>query len=194
MNADIVGLMEIENDAPPHSAIEDLVAALNAAMGAGTYSFINTGVIGTDAIKVALIYKPAAVTPIGLFKTITSAVDPRFIDTLNRPSLAQTFEHNLSGQKLTVVVNHLKSKGSDCNIVGDPDVGDGQGNCNKTRTAAAAALAAWLATDPTASGDPDFLIIGDLNSYTFEDPITTLTSSGYSNLVRQFGGLTAYSY
>jgi predicted extracellular nuclease len=194
INADIVGLMEIENDAPPHSAIEDLVAALNNAMGAGTYSFINTGVIGTDAIKVALIYKPAAVTPSGVFKIITSAVDPRFIDTLNRPSLAQTFEHNLSGQKLTVVVNHLKSKGSDCNSVADPDTGDGQGNCNKTRTAAAGALAAWLATDPTASGDPDFLIIGDLNSYTFEDPITTLTTAGYTNLVRQFGGLAAYSY
>ena len=194
INADIVGLMEIENDAGANSALADLVEALNAAMGAGTYSFIDTGVIGTDAIKVALIYKPAAVTAIGPFKTITSAVDPRFIDTLNRPSVAQTFEHNLSGQELTVVVNHLKSKGSDCNSVGDPDTGDGQGNCNLTRTAAAAALASWLATDPTSSGDPDFLIIGDLNSYTFEDPITTLTTSGYTNLVRQFGGLTAYSY
>jgi uncharacterized protein len=193
-NADIVGLMEIENDAQPNSAVEELVEALNAVMGAGTYAFIDTGVIGTDAIKVALIYKPSAVMPAGAFKVITSAVDPRFIDTLNRPSLAQTFEHNLSGQKLTVVVNHLKSKGSDCNTVGDPDLGDGQGNCNKTRTAAAAALATWLATDPTGSGDPDFLIIGDLNSYTFEDPITTLTATGYTNLVRQFGGLTAYSY
>src|SRR5687768_13215044 len=194
INADIVGLMEIENDAQPNSALEDLVDALNAVMGAGTYAFIDTGVIGTDAIKVALIYKPSAVTPAGAFKAITSAVDPRFIDTLNRPSLAQTFEHNLSGQKLTVVVNHLKSKGSDCNTVGDPDLGDGQGNCNKTRTAAAAALATWLATDPTGSGDPDFMIIGDLNSYTFEDPITTLTATGYTNLVRQYGGLTAYSY
>jgi uncharacterized protein len=194
INADIVGLMELENDAGANSALADLVEALNTAMGPGTYAYIDTGVIGTDAIKVALIYKPSAVMPVGAFKVITSADDPRFIDTLNRPSLAQTFEHNMTGQKLTVVVNHLKSKGSDCNSVGDPDVGDGQGNCNKTRTAAAAALASWLAKDPTGSGDSDFLIIGDLNSYTFEDPITTLTSSGYSNLVRQFGGLTAYSY
>jgi predicted extracellular nuclease len=192
IDADIVGLMEIENDAAPHSAIEDLVAGLNAAMGAGTYSFINTGVIGTDEIKVALIYKPAAVTPLGAYRTLTSGVDPRFIDTLNRPSLAQTFEDVFTGQKLTVVVNHLKSKGSAC--TGDPDIGDGQGNCNQTRTAAAAALASWLATDPTGSGDPDFLIIGDLNSYTFEDPVTTLTTSGYTNLVRQFDGLVAYSY
>jgi uncharacterized protein len=192
IDADIVGLMEIENDSPPHSAIEDLVAALNAAMGAGTYSFIDTGVIGTDEIKVALIYKPAAVTPIAAYKTLTTAVDPRFIDTLNRPSLAQTFEDVFTGQKLTIVVNHLKSKGSAC--AGDPDTGDGQGNCNGTRAAAAAALASWLATDPTSSGDPDFLIIGDLNSYTFEDPVRTLTTSGFTNLVRQFGELTAYSY
>ncbi len=192
INADIVGLMELENDAPPNSAIEDLVAALNATMGAGTYSFIDTGVIGTDAIKVALIYKPAAVTPTHAYQIITSATDPRFIDTLNRPSLAQTFTQNATGQKLTVVVNHLKSKGSAC--PGDPDTGDGQGNCNLTRTAAAAALVDWLATDPTGSGDPDFLLIGDMNSYTFEDPITTFTSGGFTNLVRTFGGLGAYSY
>jgi predicted extracellular nuclease len=192
INADIVGLMEIENDAGLNSALAALVDALNAAMGSGTYSYIDTGVIGTDEIKVALIYKPAAVTPMGLFKTITSTVDPRFIDTLNRPSLAQTFRQNASGQQLTVVVNHLKSKSSAC--AGDPDTGDGQGNCNLTRTAAAAALADWLATDPTGSGDPDFLIIGDLNAYTFEDPIAALTDSGYTNLTRQFGGLGAYSY
>ena len=48
----------------------------------------------------------------------------------------------------TVAVNHLKSKGSPCDDVGDPDTGDGQGNCNLTRTSGAAALAAWLA--PTA--------------------------------------------
>ncbi len=192
MNADIVGLMEMENDAPPNSAVEDLVAGLNDAMGAGTYSFINTGVIGTDEIKVALIYKPSAVTPVGAFKLMTSAVDPRFVDTLNRPSLAQTFQQNSTGGKLTVVVNHLKSKGSEC--AGDPDTGDEQGNCNQTRTRAAAALADWLKTDPTASGDPDFLLIGDMNSYTFEDPITAFTTGGLENLVREQDGLSAYSY
>ncbi len=192
INADIVGLMEIENDAQPNSALAALVAALNEAMGAGTYAFIDTGIIGTDAIKVALIYKPAVVSPAGAFRTITSATDPRFIDTRNRPSLAQTFRQTATGQKLTVVVNHLKSKGSAC--AGDPDTGDGQGNCNLTRTAAAEALVDWLATDPTGSGDPDFLLIGDLNSYTFEDPITALVAGGFTNMVRAFGGLSAYSY
>ena len=36
---------------------------------------------------------------------------------------------------------------------------------------AAEALVDWLATDPTGSGDPDFLIMGDLNSYAQEDTI-----------------------
>ena len=68
-------------------------------------------------------------------------------------------------------MNHLKSKGSDCGGAPDDQPDTGGGNCNGTRTAAAAALADWLVADPTGSGDPDFLIIGDLNSYTFETPI-----------------------
>ncbi len=195
IDADVVGLMEIENDASgPTSAIAQLTAALNAEVGADTYSFIDTGLIGTDAIRVAMIYKPASVTPVGDFDTLTSADDPLFIDTLNRPALAQTFSENANGGRLTVVVNHLKSKGSDCNAVADPDAGDGQGNCNITRTNAATALANWLETDPTASGDPDFLIIGDLNSYAEEDPITSLETDGYTNLVAAVQGSNAYSY
>jgi uncharacterized protein len=76
------------------------------------------------------------------------------------------------------VVNHLKSKGSDCNAVGDPDTGDGQGNCNGTRTDAAEALVDWLATDPTGSGDPDVLVIGDMNAYAKEDPIAVFEGAG----------------
>ena len=92
------------------------------------------------------------------------------------------------------MVNHLKSKGSDCNDVGDPDTGDGAGNCNLTRTAAAEALVDWLATDPTGSGDDDVLLIGDLNSYDKEDPIDALLAGGYTDLVHAFQGEFAYSY
>ena len=45
------------------------------------------------------------------------------------------------------------------------------------------ALADWLATDPTGSGDADVLIIGDLNSYAKEDPIVALQDAGYTDLV-----------
>ncbi len=58
----------------------------------------------------------------------------------------------------------------------------------------ASALTAWLATDPTASGDPDFLIIGDLNAYAKEDPVTALKGAGYVNLTETFEGEGGYSY
>ena len=191
MDADVVGLIEIQNDAG--ASTQALVDALNATP-AGPYAAIQTGTIGTDAIKVALIYRPAAVTPVGPFKVLTSAIDPRFIDTLNRPALIQTFEQVGTGERLTVAVNHLKSKGSNCNAVGDPDTLDGQGNCAVTRTNAALALADYLATDPTGSGDPDVLILGDLNSYRRETPITTLIGKGYTDLIEDRIGDEAYSY
>ncbi len=192
LDGDVVGLMEIENNAG--AAVQDLVNGLNSTTAPGTYSFIDTGTIGGDAIKVGLVYRAARVTPVGAHAILDSTVDPIFIDTLNRPVLAQTFEESQTGERFTVAVNHLKSKGSDCNAVGDPDIGDGQGNCNVTRTQAASALVGWLATDPTTSGDPDFLIIGDLNSYALEEPIAEIRSAGYVNLIDTFVGSGAYSF
>jgi hypothetical protein len=176
------------------AAVADLVAGLNALPGVGPYAYIDTGYIGTDAIKVAFIYKPATVTPVGPYAILDSIVDPAFIDTLNRPVLAQSFQENATTERFTVAVTHFKSKGSDCNDVGDPDTGDGQGNCNLTRTAAANAMVAWLASDPTGSGDPDFLIIGDLNAYALEDPIDAIKAAGYTDLLNRFHGSAAYSY
>ena len=72
--------------------------------------------------------------------------------------------------------------------IGDPDTGDGQGNCNVTRTNAATALATWMAGDPTGSGSSDNLIVGDLNSYAMEDPIVAIEAAGYTDLVEQFVG------
>jgi predicted extracellular nuclease len=192
INGDVVGLMEVENNTS--AATQSIVDGLNTRLGGGTYAFIDTGTIGTDAIKVAIIYKPAKVSPTGSFALLTTAVDPEFIDTKNRPSLAQTFTETATGEKFTVVVNHLKSKGSDCNDVGDPDINDGQGNCNQTRTKAAGALLRWIATDPTRSGDPDYLVVGDMNAYAKEDPITTFKAGGLRALLETFVAASAYSY
>jgi len=196
LDADIVGLTEIQNPSVsgPDSALLDLVSGLDDAAGAGAYAAIDTGAIGTDAIKVALVYRPAVVTPVGDYAILDSTVDPDFLDTRNRPALAQTFEANATGQRFTVVVNHLKSKGSDCDDLGDPDTGDGQGNCNITRTRAAEALVRWLATDPTGSYDPDVLLVGDYNSYDHEDPIAALLAGGYTDLLGSFQGEHAYTY
>ena len=187
LDAHVVGVIEIENNSTD-VPISDLVDGLNAATAPGTYAYVSTGPIGTDAIRVGLIYQPASVTPFNAFAVLDSSVDPLFIDDLNRPVLAQSFSENTSGVVFTVAVNHLKSKGSNCNGVGDPDMGDGQGNCNGVRTAAAAALVDWLATDPTESDSDDFLIIGDLNAYSQEDPVTTIESASYIDLIELFVG------
>jgi predicted extracellular nuclease len=192
IDADVVGLIEIENN--PAIAVDeplaDLVQGLNDVVGAGTYTYVDTGPIGTDAIKVALIYKPAAVSLDGGYSILDSAVDPRFDDDRNRPALAQTFTENATGEALTVVVNHLKSKGSAC---GPGDDDPEQGNCNLTRTNAATALVDWLG-DPAFGFDEDVLIVGDLNSYDKEDPIDVLAGGGYSDLAYDFVGEYAYSY
>ncbi len=87
--------------------------------------------------------------------------------------------------------------------LGDPDLFDGQGNCNLTRTSAALAEVQWLATDPTGTGVENHLIIGDLNAYDKEDPIDTIkagadevlsTSDDYLDMIYEVQGEDAYSY
>ncbi len=206
IDADIVGLMEIENDRPtltPDYAVADLVAGLNAKYGSEVYGYVATGAIGTDAIKVALLYKLDTVTPVGDFAILDTSVDPRFLDDYNRPALAQTFMDNMVGESITVAVNHLKSKGSSCSAIGDPDLGDGQGNCNLTRLAAAQAEVDWLASDPTGTGVDKYLIIGDLNSYDKEDPIDAIKlgsddapggGDDFYDMIYEINGEDAYGY
>lgn len=192
LDADVLGLNEIENDAG--AATADLVAALNDATSPGQYDYIDTGVVGSDVIKQAFIYQPATVIPVGDYAILDSSVDASFNDDKNRPAVLQTFEEIANGARVTIAVNHLKSKGSDCNDLGDPDLDDGAANCNLTRTSAAVALANFMATDPTDSGSANRLIIGDLNAYAKETPITLLQDAGYTDLVGSFGGAEAYTY
>jgi predicted extracellular nuclease len=188
LNADVVGLMEIERSAT-NAPLADLVAGLNAVLGAGTYAYIDSfAIAGTDLIQVALIYKPAAVAPVGSPITDTGPGS----SVHNRPPLAQTFSAVANGEKFTVVVNHLKSKASGSGV--DADQGDGQAASNPTRKLQAARLAAFLSTPEATFGDPDVLIIGDLNAYAEEDPIDILRVAGFANQLERFHPGGTYSY
>ena len=198
---DVIGIGEIENDGyGPTSAIQFLVDRLNEATAPGTYAFIDadagTGqmnALGTDAIKVGLLYKPAKVTPIGATAALNSVAFVNGGDGAprNRPALAQAFIDLNTGGRVVVSSNHLKSKGSACDA---PDAGDGQGNCAGVRTNAANLLADWLNSDPTGTGTENVLIVGDLNSYAKEDPIAALEAKSFTNLVASRIGSEAYSY
>lgn len=200
MDVDVLGVIELENDGyGPMSAIAHLVGRLNERTGTAQWSFVDvdaaTGTrnaLGTDAIKVGFLYRADRVRPVGTTAVLATRAfltggdsEPR-----NRPSLAQAFE-TAAGARVVASINHLKSKGSPCDR---PDAGDGQANCSDVRTAAARDLVAWLATDPTRTGDPDILILGDLNAYAQEDPVRAITAAGYTDLLDRRATADSYTY
>jgi len=213
LDADIVGLQEIENDvfgddvdgSRKHDAIRTLVEALNDAEGSKTWAWVGKADHYNDyPIRNEIIYRIGAVLPIG--KPVALADDafdgfrPGDFEPLGRPPLAQTFAANFdtpnpnaAGGVFTVIVNHFKSKGSSCASIGDP-VDVHQANCNLTRVGQAEALLAFAADLQASTGDLDVLIIGDLNSYAMEDPIDEITGAGYVDLIQTFEGATAYGY
>lgn len=186
LDADIVGLNELENDYPdgPGSAIADLVDGLNDVLGPGTYAWLDPGItFGSSPLVNGLIYKPATVTPVGplvwLWSDDFANPGGAYPYLLQRPALTQTFD--TAAGAFTVSVNHLKSKGCSPTPIGpDNDQGDGASCFNHTRMLGALALLEWFANDPTdtqqhlGAYNPDVLIIGDLNTHPAEDPIAAL--------------------
>lgn len=180
LNADVVGLMEVENNG--ETAIKALVDRLNATVGAGTYAWIKHPNPGTDEIHVALIYKPGRVRPVGAAR---SSAEPVF----ERPPLVQSFMRRLVSEPFTVVVNHLKSKSCGTATGPDADQGDGQGCWNARRVTQAKAVSALTkqVVNP--------LVLGDLNAYSGEDPIKVLTGGGLAGQTQRFvPAAQRYSY
>jgi predicted extracellular nuclease len=189
IDADVVGLMEIQNNGDV--AASYLVEQLNAAVGAGTWAVVpRPAALGTDAIRVAMIYKPAVLKLVGGALSDGDAVN-------NRPPMAQTFKA-ANGAKFSLVVNHLKSKASCSGAgAGNTDPGDSQGCWNLTRVQQVQRLLGYfLPQVVAAANDPDVLVIGDLNAYGSEEPINLLTANGYVNLLERFVRPhgTPYSY
>ena len=179
VNADVVGLMEIQNN--DDIAVSYLVEQLNAKMGTGTYAVVpKPAATGTDAIRVAMIYKPNVVKLVGAALSDGDSVN-------NRAPIAQTFKA-ANGGKFSLVVNHLKSKGG-CggSTGGDRDSGDGQGCWNASRVEQAARLRDYFLPQVVgAAGDTDVLVVGDMNAYGMEDPIRLLNAAGYVNEIERF--------
>ena len=141
-----------------------------------------------------MIYKPAEVTPVGTTAVLNTVEFVNGGDRAprNRPSLAQAYQRQRDRRR--VRRRHQPPQEQGLGAATRPDAGDGQGNCNAVRTAAAERAADWLASDPTGTGDQDVLLVGDYNSYAKEDPIATLEAGGFTNLVEERSGDDAYSY
>ena len=193
IDADVFGLMEIEN-LPGTDAVGNLVSGLNEYVGQpGKFAALTEPAganTGDDAIKVAMIYQPARVAPVGDSMRDNAAIN-------DRPPLAQEFRLLADGETVDVVVNHLKSKGSCPSASSDPanaDSGDGQGCWNARRRAQAAELLTFIDQVKQTTGEPDVLAIGDFNSYGQEDPILDLRAGGLVNEIESRIGPKGYSY
>ncbi len=202
LNADVVGLIELENNP---AAIDRLVTDLNARCGGGNNKWssanANVNVIGTDQIKVGFVYNrnttrvaPGTTPAVMPTPTPPGLNLPQLLD-FNRPSLAVTFEQLASGADFTVVNNHWKSKGSACDLydingpsdnppqVFDTNNGNLEESCRFTRLNMAQAMVEWLGTNPTGTTDQDYLLLGDMNSYAAEGPIQHMLTNGNLNFV-----------
>ncbi|AEE45785.1 ExeM/NucH family extracellular endonuclease [Cellulomonas fimi] len=202
LDADVVGLLEIENsavvDGVADEALGTLVAALNAQAGAGTWAFVPSSVdlpdvALQDSITNALIYRTAAVERTGDARALGSqSADGQAFANAREP-IAQAFTPVGGGEPVLVVVNHLKSKGSAGPWPGDADAGDGQGASNESRVRQATALRDWV---PTIQGDTEAVaLVGDFNAYTREDPLQVLYDAGYVDAVQQLApGQWSYTF
>ncbi|PSV10681.1 ExeM/NucH family extracellular endonuclease [Photobacterium kishitanii] len=191
---------------------------------------------GGDAITSGMLYRPARVSveqvkqilmpsqqaPVVADKNGVALVDSKGKvresgKNYQRDMLAASFIINNTGKRLTIGVNHLKSKGSTCwedwqgwetwqnfdpakGKVKDPDF---QGSCENFRVAAAYEIGKQM-----EKWGGDRVIVGDLNSYGQEDALLVLTDNPTGKTLKaardtfigeqlQFGaegGLISHSY
>ncbi|QYK00912.1 ExeM/NucH family extracellular endonuclease [Shewanella psychrotolerans] len=171
----------------------------------GNQMLDNLDAIGSDAIATGIIYRPSKmsiertrVIPMPQQKAPTIVNDLGEVikdqneeilengQNYHRDALVVTFIVNQTGKRLTLSVNHFKSKGSTCweewqgvefgnaktwDNRSAPDA-DFQGSCAEFRVAGAVHLAEEMKDIPG-----DKIILGDLNSYGKEDAVLVLTEN-----------------
>lgn len=174
LNADLLSLVEVENR---REALADLVGRLNARLPeANRYQLLDgPAQTGSDAIQVALVYRPSTLEPVGEART-----DPRAIH--DRPPVIAAFRNRQTDEQFLAAAVHFKAKS------GCPDAGDvdrGQGCWNLRRTQQARALVEAVRNKAESRSIARILLTGDFNSYKGEDPIAVLEEAGYRNSLEQ---------
>lgn len=171
MQADAYVLCELENG---DAASNDLLAALNTAMGGG-YAAIDYDAPGSYTRSV-FFYKAATLTPVTDLMVINTS-------TFERAHLTQGFRANATGKRFLLSSVHLRSKLCDGATGSNLDQGDGQSCYNaRRRTQVGDLLTHWQGLR-AATWIPGQLIVGDFNSYDQEDPIDRMRASGLIDLI-----------
>ncbi|WP_052209450.1 ExeM/NucH family extracellular endonuclease [Kocuria sp. ZOR0020] len=186
LDAGVVSLEEIENSAKfgqdRDAALSSLVDALNADAESDKWAHVPSPAhvpADEDVIRTAFIYQPARVETVGE----SAILDDQVNFSNAREPLAQTFRPagGSASEDFVVVVNHFKSKGSDSSATGD-NVDTGQGAWNGDRTRQSRAMLEFAQGFADQAGTDKLFLVGDFNSYTFEDPMQALYDSGFVNI------------
>lgn len=182
INADLYGFVEIEQG---QSALAELAADLSKNTGR-RFTYIDDGGSASGSYtKAGYVYCSDVLEPHGSLRYNNEGVNNR--------KKTQAFREKATGEIFLYSVNHFKAKsgkGSGDNA----DQGDGQGTYNGDRVREAKSVLSHYGSDSYYYGDEDILIMGDLNAYAMEDPITVLREGGMIDLHRAFHADSSYSY
>ena len=183
INADIYGLAELR---PGEEAIKEITDYLKNNLHK-EYTFIGDGsTYSSTGQKVGFIFDKNKVSLVGVVQETNVGVTGR------KKMIA--FRDNRTDEIFIYSINHFKAKVSTGATGINMDQGDGQGAYNPDRVNEARAIMSTYSYERSQVSDPDILIMGDLNAYAKEDPLTFLHKSGMIDLHRQFHADSSYSY
>ena len=182
IDADLYGFVEIEQG---QNALAEIANDLSRNTGR-RFSYINDGGSASGTYtKSGFVYCSDVLEPHGKLRENNTGVQQR--------KKTQAFIEKSTGEKFLFSVNHFKAK-SGKGYGANADQGDGQGSYNADRVKEANSLLDNYERDRIFYNDSDILIMGDLNAYAMEDPITVLREGGMIDLHRTFHADSSYSY
>lgn len=175
LQADIVALCEVQQD---DEILGYIVDAMNSKAGKNVYDFVldgskynNPSPGNYGSIKCGYIYRYDKLTEGN--RTSTNKND----NTFKLRMQVICFTEKSTKEKFVLSLNHLQAKTSDS---------DGSKRKSQANT-----LVNALKTNNY--GDPDILIVGDLNAETTEDCLSPIMNAGYEEQLLRFDS-KAYSY
>ena len=209
---DIIALQEVQDgDGGEISSLISAEATLQALVdaivlaGGPSYTFVDNPFIGNGTsggqpggnIRTAFLYDATRVTLVdGSLRTVTDPAEQQedaaspFFDS--RLPLVADFE--FQGEVVTVVNNHLSSKGGSTPLFGttQPPLNGSEAQ----RQAQAEALRDFVDDLLADDADANVVVLGDLNEFEFEEPLQALTGPGAPlvNLTETLPALERYSY
>ncbi len=219
---DIIGLVEIQDNSgdtndgivAADQTYQKLINAINTIDGTLNYEFVNIDPVdGEDGgkpggnIRVGFLYNPARVsfTEVAGGDATTAVTvkndgslssnpgrvyptDPAFAGS--RKPLAAEFEFN--GEKITVIANHLSSKGGDAPLFGNqqPPVLASEAE----RIAQAEVVNGFVDEILVANPTANVVVLGDMNDFEFSTSLDKLAGNALTNMVTTLPESERFTY